>query len=137
MVTSAGHNHHAGAEAEASRARRNRAFKQLLKRNIEVIGQPPQIRQQVRAGDHAHIQLAGQRHHGDVQPAPVKQRSERIHRLDFTGKKYSVACGPGRFETMRLCTGFPISGESARRRKTAPSTARAANCADRQHFSIN
>ena len=37
------------AEANALRARRNRAFKQLLKCNVEVVGQPPQIGQQVRA----------------------------------------------------------------------------------------
>ena len=30
---------------------------------------------------------------------------------------------------MRLWTGFPISGESATSRKTAPNTARAASCA--------
>src|SRR3981081_4478554 len=47
---------------KTSNVRRTRALKQLLERNIEVVDQSPQVRQQVGAGDDADVQLSIQRH---------------------------------------------------------------------------
>ena len=72
---------------KTSNARRTRALKQLLERNIEVVDQSPQVGQQVGAGDDADVQLSIQRHRRDIQPTPVEQRAERIHCLDFAAQE--------------------------------------------------
>ena len=112
-----------------SNARRTRAVKQLLERNVEVVDQPPQVGQQVRAGDDADVQLAVQRHRRDVQPAAVEQRAQWMHRLDFAAQEIQLSLRASTSEMIRLWTGFPMSGESATIRKMEPNTALAASCA--------
>ena len=59
----------------------------------------------------ADVELAVQRHHGDVQPRAVEDRA-RADTSPSTSlpRKYSGTCGPGTLEITRLCTGSaPVS----------------------------
>src|SRR5271168_596850 len=58
-------------------------FQQLFERVGEPVGDVPQVRQQVGAGDDADTQFPVERHDGAVESRAAEDWAEGIHRVDL------------------------------------------------------